>query len=339
MTGVPTGRAGKGGGGRRGLLLILVVLAVASAAGLAAAERVRPPPPALTLQIFTRTPFNVTDVRWTGSRFLYVANTTGQISSGPPGGGAIRPFAKTPREVEEMRCAVSVGQGGFPRGAILCHSPRGSIFRVRRGGISLFARLPETAESDGALAFDTVGAFGYRLLAATGRSGHDGGTVYSIDAEGTVRTVGRYAGPGGAENAAIAPRTFGSAAGKLLLTLDAEKRGGRLLAVSTSGEVSVVAAGFRDGLNPIAPIVPTRPSPGRAPRGLYIADTLRRVVLFAPGRQLQVYAGDVLVGTEVEAGLYVIQARGGGFRTVALRSNLRSLHRRPFNLEGAVYVG
>ena len=52
--------------------------------------------------------------------------------------------------------------------------------------MTVFATLPAPypPAADGALAFDRIGRFGYRLLAATGRSGGDepaGGVVYTID--------------------------------------------------------------------------------------------------------------------------------------------------------------
>jgi hypothetical protein len=66
----------------------------------------------------------------------------------------------------------------------------------------VFARLPETGISDGALAVDGVGRFGHRLVVVTGRSGVDGGSVFPVDAAGVVQKVGDYPGPGGAENVA-----------------------------------------------------------------------------------------------------------------------------------------
>ena len=65
--------------------------------------------------------------------------------------------------------------------------------------MTVFATLPASATSDGALAFDDVGQFGSRLVASTGRSGGAepaGGTVYTIDSSGDVQQVGTYNGPG-----------------------------------------------------------------------------------------------------------------------------------------------
>jgi hypothetical protein len=84
----------------------------------------------------------------------------------------------------------------------------------------VLATLPETAQQDGTIAFDTHGGFGYALPASTGGSQTKGGTVYAIAASGAVRKVGSYPGPGGADNIELAPARFGSAANELLLAID-----------------------------------------------------------------------------------------------------------------------
>ena len=114
--------------------------------------------------------------------------------------------------------------------------------RTRRVFASLPAPYPPAA--DGALAFDSVGRFGYRLLAATGRSGGAkpaGGLVYTIDPHGHVQQVGSYAGPGGADELVIAPRRFGSVGGDALLTVDAGPSGGAVVALDPSGRTRTIA--------------------------------------------------------------------------------------------------
>src|SRR5439155_4337550 len=132
-----------------------------------------------------------------------------------PSGMPLRPFAAMPRQVEETRCRLSPGAHGFVAGDIYCHSPDNKIYRISPDGktVTVFATLPPAARSDGALTFDTVGAFGYALLAATGRSGGTtpgGGSVFAIDPRGTMRRVGSYHTPGGADEIAVAPASFGS---------------------------------------------------------------------------------------------------------------------------------
>ena len=115
------------------------------------------------------TGIRLADVVWTGKRFLYVENTTNVVWAAGP---RLTKFASMPKIVEETRCRLSPGTHGFAPGAVYCHAPDNVIYRIDANGkVNVFARLPDTLISDGALAFDTFGSFGFRLLAATGRSG------------------------------------------------------------------------------------------------------------------------------------------------------------------------
>ncbi len=195
---------------------------------------------------------------------------------------------------------------------------------------TVFATLPAPypPAADGALAFDSVGRFGYRLVAATGRSGGAkpaGGLVYTIGAHGDVHQVGGYAGPGGADELVVAPRRFGSVAGNALLTVDAGKSDGAVVAVDPSGRTRTLAT-FPSGPSPIAPIpkFPRRTGRSRAPSpGLYLNDDKTGYTYMAPAASLARYAGDVIVGTESPRALFwILKPRGNGFAEIALRDNL-----------------
>ena len=170
------------------------------------------------------------------------------------------------------------------------------------------------------LAFDTVGRFGYRLVAATGRSGDPslaGGVVYTIGPRGAVHRVGRYAGPGGADQVAIAPAGFGSVAGMALLTVDPGANGGTVVAIGPRGRTRTIAR-LPVGPNPIAVIA----RGGRrtaAAAGLYVADTSTRNVYFASAAQLHRYIGDVLIGTELAARFFVIRPHGRDYDAARAR--------------------
>ncbi len=131
--------------------------------------------------------------------------------------------------------------------------------------------------SDGALSFDTLGRFGYGLVAATGRSGAatpSGGTVYTIGASGEVKAVGGYKGPGGAdEGCRYAPAGFGVLAGDALLTVDAGTGGGRVVVMDPSGRTRTLASFLRDGPNPIVEI-PTSENAGGTPAPRIYAATI-----------------------------------------------------------------
>ncbi len=295
--------------------------------------------PALHFRVFARTGLRLTDVVWTGARFLYVDNTTNRVAAAGPSGSPLAPFAAMPRQVEETRCRPSPGAHGFAAGDIYCHSPDNKIYRLSADGkrVIVFATLPHVARSDGALAFDTVGAFGYTLLAATGRSGsaNPGGAVFAIDPTSKVRLVGAYHNPGGADEIAVAPASFGSAGGQALLTVDAGKSGD-MVAMDARGRVRTLLS-FPDGPNPIVALAPGQePRASGALPGLYVADTLSRAVFVAPAAELAPYRGDVIIGSEIRGIFWVARPRGHSFSAMELPT---TLHGKAYNLEGGAYVG
>jgi hypothetical protein len=314
----------------------LVALAALAAPAVGTARA-----PLLSFAVFSRTGLPLSDVAWTGSSFVYTTETIGEVSISGPSGAPLSHLATLPHEVEEVRCAPSPGSHGFPAGAIFCHDPRGTIWRIGADGTtSAFATLPETAQQDGTLAFDTQGGFGFELLAASGGSQSNGGTVYGIRSDGTIRKIGAYPGPGGADNIELAPARFGSASNQLLLAID--KTGtpvstyGALLAMKPDGSVRRLLT-FPDGLNPIVAIGRADAPRGAAAPGLYLADTNSKNVLVAAGSQLRRYAGSVLVAAETTAHAWIVSPSGSRFHAVRLRTNLRGGPK--WNLEGGCWVG
>lgn len=291
----------------------------------------------LHFRVYAKTGIRLTGVVWIGGRFLYIENTTNRIWVAGKTGGRRGLFASMPKESEETRCVPSPGTHGFTAGDLYCHAPDNTLYRIGpQGTVATFGKLPETAISDGAIAFDTVGRFGFSLLAATGRSGAktSGGAVYSISPAGTATLVGRYAAKGGADEIAVAPAGFGRGAGQLVLTVDAGKTG-VLLMMGPDGRSRAIAS-LPDGPNPIV-VVPEsagQTAPG-VHAGLYVTDTNSKKVFFAPGSAFAGYAGDLVVGTELGASFWVVRPHGGGFQTRRLPAAVPGSN---FNLEGAVYV-
>jgi hypothetical protein len=319
----------------RSLRTVTAALAVAAVVTTAAGAGA----PSVHFRVFARTGLRLTDIVWTGRQFLYVDNTTNRVAAAGPSGMPLRPFAQMPRQVEETRCSPSPGAHGFAAGDLYCHSPDNKIYRISPDGktVTVFAVLPHSSRSDGALTFDTVGAFSYALLAATGRSGAAtpaGGSVFAIDPAGKVRRIGRYDTPGGADEIVVAPPSFGSASGHLLLAVDAGKSGS-LVAMDGRGRARTLVT-LPDGANPLAVLVPGRtPRAGAAQAGLYVTDTLSRSVFFAPASELRPFTGDVVVGTEVRGLFWVVRPRGSGFAALRLPTNLGG---KKYNFEGAIYV-
>jgi hypothetical protein len=246
---------------------------------------------------------------------------------------------KLPANHGEVRCLASPATHGFPANTVFCAISNGDIFRI---GVhdtqpTLFAHLPTTEATDGALAFDSVGAFGYALVAASGGSSEQGGAIFTVTSAGQAKQVGTYAGPGGADNIAVAPRSFGTLAGQVLIAEDEDNTHGHLLAMSPSGTVRVLMTlPPANGLNPIVVIGGTHGVAGGPVPGLYLSEWLGRRVMFAPASQLAAYMGDVLVGTEHHAQFFLVQPSGSGVRATPVQANLVPAKT---DLEGADYIG
>jgi hypothetical protein len=277
---------------------------------------------------------------WTGTQFLYVVNSANTVWSAPAAGMPIRAFAAMPKLVEETRCIVSPGTHGFAPDVIFCHSPDNKIYELSADGsrMSVFATLPAPPKpvSDGALTFDSVGRFGYQLVAATGRSGTrkaHGGLVFTVSPSGAVERVGSYSVRGGADEVAIAPAGFGSVAGEALLTVDAGATGA-LVAMSPSGRARTIAT-FDDGPNPLVPI-PKALTASRVPApGIYVTNDGNGDIYFLPASQLEPYTGDLFVASEGLAHVWIVEPHGTGFAAIRVRTSLSGHH---YGLEGAVFV-
>jgi hypothetical protein len=295
--------------------------------------------PAVPATVYDHTGLRLADIVWTGRRFLYVENTTNAVwaAGSPP-----TTFASMPKVVEETRCVLSPGAHGFPAGYLFCHAPDNVLYRIKGDGtVSVFARLPDTSVSDGALAFDTIGRFGFRLLAATGRSGStkkDGGAVFGVTAAGAVSSIGRYSAStgGGADEIVLAPSRFGAGSGQAVLTVDAGKNGA-LVMMDAHGSTREIAT-LPEGPNPIVAVPTTRvrPAPGGVRPGLYVTDTNSTNVFYAPASKLSAYAGSLIVGSELGAHFWAVSPNGRTFRSRRIPLTLPG---SKFNLEGAKYVG
>jgi hypothetical protein len=320
-------------------LCTVLVLALAAASTPAAGAA---PPPTLHFTTFAVTDLPLGDVLWTGGEFLYDAENLGRLEASDASGKNFRPFAAFDQGGEEMRCVPAPAAPRYWPDGIYCHTPDNRVLRIAPDGSSVtqLAALPAANNSDGSIAFDTVGRFGYALLAATGGSANGGGQVFSIRRSGKVTPVGDYPGPGGAENVAVAPARFGSAAGWVLLGIDQDATSGRLLAMGPTGKVVELAAnlGTKTGVNPVAVIAPSpaKRAAGLPAAGLYLADTNSKTVYFTPAAALKPYVGDVIVGTELTAQLWLVRPKtGGGFQVLTLTSDLPA---QAWNLEGAAFV-
>jgi hypothetical protein len=294
--------------------------------------------PTLHFTVFAQTDLPLGQAYWTGREWLWNAENQGKIESADAAGHNVKLFAAFDQGGEELRCAVPPNKL-WPDG-VYCHTPDNRVLRFNRDGTgpTQLARIPASANSDGALAFDDAGKFGYALLVATGGSGGSGGQVFKVRKDGRVQLIGSYPGPGGADEIAIAPTKFGSAGGACLITVDNDPNGGVLLAIDPKGQVQTIAPSLGNSLNPIVVVRPppaSRPAGGPAP-GLYLADTSSMAIWFAPASGLQDFAGTVVVGTEVDKRLWAIRPNAsGGFDALEATTDLPD---GAWNFEASAYV-
>ncbi|MGH2388212.1 MAG: hypothetical protein ACRDIE_08395 [Chloroflexota bacterium] len=289
--------------------------------------------PSLRFRVFARTGLPLSGVLWTGTQFVYSMEGRDQVYADDQSGHGLHVFAAVPLNKGEMRCILSPGAHGFPAHIVYCHGSQGQIYSISADGhtVKQLAVIPTPHGSDGALTYDATGAFGYTLLAATGGSDAGPGTVFAIQSNGKTRRIGSYAGPGGAESMAIAPRGLGAVAGQALIAIDKHDHLGRLLAMDPRGHVRTLVKGLTWGLDPIAAI-PSRHGAGAG--ALYLADWLTHNVFVAPAAPLRPFAGDLFVGTERHNHLYVLESRGTDYRLLPVLTNL---HMSDSNYEGAQF--
>ncbi len=302
----------------------------------------RVPPPFLTFTTFSQTGLPLSDITWTGQRFLYATETVGQFVTSGPTGSPLTPFATIPTEIEEVRCRPSPGAHGWPAGdVVFCHAPHGVIYRLAPdGAATVFATLPETDKQDGVIAFDKAGGYDWAMLVTTGGPAGDGGTVYAVGPDAGLRRLGSFPGPGGADNLEMAPAQFGSASNQLLLAIDHDAGGvgsGRVLAMRPDGSVRTLV-NLPEGINPIAVVGRGDAPRGSAKPGFYVTDVATMNVYFLPAAVLARYPNTVIVGTEKTAHFWLVRPTNtNGFAQLRLRGNLESM-RSAWNLEGAEYV-
>lgn len=192
-------------------------------------------------------------------------------------------------------------------------SPTPGVVRIdRRGRAGRFADFPAGAFPSG-IAFDLVGAFGYRMLvtAVFGTTT----TLYSIDCRGRITQLTR-GGPRVEGGIAVAPRSFGRFAGDLLAP---DENTGRIFAFGRRRGIarvveSGVPAGADIGVEGLG-FVPRRLGRGAA---AYFAD------LGAPGSptkgndSLLVLRGRDFARARLRAGELVVATEAGA-RTLAVR--------------------
>jgi hypothetical protein len=247
-------------------------------------------------------------------------------------GGALSAFAPGYRTgAGESYLAMSTGQRvpgagcAFRRNDVFALEPRTTLPGVIRidatGRVRQVAVLPDGTFPN-AIAFDTTGSFGHRLLFTVGR-GRGRFTLFSLDCANRLRTVTTRM-PRVEGGIAVAPRGFGRFGGRLIAP---DELSGVLVAVDNRGRSSLLArsglpAGGDLGVESVG-FVP----PGFERMTALLAD---RAVTGAPHPgtdSILGVSGAALKAAGVRAG-DLLAATEGGAETIAVRCGRRSCSRR-----------
>jgi hypothetical protein len=233
----------------------------------------------------------LTGLTWDGKEFIssYGINNVPLINVSLDG-HKITPIAPSFVGKDEVYAAISQGKAGFPTGYFYVNfdptiyeiNPTGSQMRV-------FSTPPGSSRVS-YVAFDTVGSWGYALFALD-----DNGLLWSIKSNGTAKVIGDFSnfGQGGGlkpEGIAVAPQSFGSYGGYLMICLEGAHR---VLAIDPSDTSKMTVLQF-PGEQPERVLqIPSQSD-------LYVAEFDTGAMVKVPAANFSNYAGSMLVITEGE---------------------------------------
>jgi hypothetical protein len=193
--------------------------------------------------------------------------------------------------------------------------PQGIVRVDATGHASRFATISNADWLYG-IAFDTVGRFGYRLLASGTRGDHT--VVVAVDCRGTVTTI-TEAAPNVEGGYAVAPASFGAYGGDLIAP---DELTGQLWATGPDGTSRLVAipdlpSGGDTGVES-AGFVPPGFGAASANDAAYVADRGTPENPFPGTDSILRLSSQALLAAGVQEGDLLVATEGGG-RTVAVR--------------------
>ena len=187
------------------------------------------------------------------------------------------------------------------------------ITQVDAGGHASHLATIAGVDTLNAIAFDTVGRFGHRLLVAGTSQNRQ--MVFAVDCQGGVTAIANPA-PSFEGGVAVAPETFGQFAGQLI---GADENGGQVWAIDSSGRATVVATpnlptGGDTGVESVGFVPPGFSNGGTA----YLADRGTPNNPFPGTDTVLRLSSAALVSAGVRDGDLLVATEGGG-TTVAIR--------------------
>ncbi len=262
-------------------------------------------------------------VTWAGSAFIASSRdgATRLVKVGTD--GAVQPFAASFSGQGEVYVAISGGKAGFPDGQLfLCSGD--SIYEMdQAGGSATSFSTPSKGTTINYIAFDTTGAWGFLLYALDAS-----GQLWAIDSTGRATLVTSLGSNLTPEGIAIAPSTFGSFSGDMIVSLESS-HGVVALSKGSPGTVTTLV-NFSGEAPERVLLIPDGSD-------LFVAKYDQGVIVRIAARAFANYAGSLLVITEGEAGqtgsLSVLKAVGSNVTVTPLFQDSTSPH-----FEGAAFV-
>jgi hypothetical protein len=234
----------------------------------------------------------LTGLTWDGKEFIGTYGTANvPLINISLDGHTVTPFAPSFAGKDEVYVAIADGKAGFPSGDLYVSSDL-NIYVIDPNGsnIRVFSSPPGAGRIS-YVAFDTVGSWGYSLLALD-----DNGLLWSIDSDGAAKVVDNFSnfGTGSSlkpEGIAVAPQSFGALGGYLFITLEGAER---ILAVPPNNSSKVMSLyHFRNE-------EPERVIQIRPQSDLYVAEFDSGDIVRIPAANFSNYIGSLLVITEGE---------------------------------------
>ncbi|MDA4111773.1 MAG: hypothetical protein OK439_04495 [Thaumarchaeota archaeon] len=268
------------------------------------------------------------DITWNGESFIGSdrANLSSAKLVSIGTNGSVTPFAPsftTNNGTMEDYAALSQGKAGFPLGYYFVLS-FDSIYKIDLSGnnVQLFS-TPVKNQQLSFIAFDSVGTWGYNLLAL-----YSNGMIWSISSNGSsseVADVGTNQNP---ECVTVAPPSFGSYGGYLIVSEEIGNHS--IVAISQTNKSLVFLARFpAEAPERVFPIVPSM--------DLYVGKYAQGVIEKYPASDFSNFSSSsMLVITEGENGqngsIDILTAKGGNVTSVPI------LLENGTHFEGATYA-
>ena len=242
---------------------------------------------------------------YAGDRFVGSANypNGNRLYQSDLNGGNVQTFGAPLTDFGgEIFVASSLSSGVYGSNEIYAGSERiGSIVRIAHDGSSQSVFTSGLTGGVRSIAFDPYGLYGNQMVVST-----NAGFIYKIDGSGVATQLASFGQD--AEGISFSNTSFGGyAAGTLFV---ASEGSGAIRAVNPNGSFTTV---FSVGSAETIHFVPLNIGQSGNPVEGFYGVNYPNDIQKASADQFQTYAGDAIVTSETEHGIYDVKANGSGF--------------------------